>query len=33
VKTSNGTIKVQGTYEVRACKILDEMKKLKNINN
>lgn len=31
VETSNGVIKVQGTYETRACRILDEWKSLKRI--
>jgi len=33
VETSNGIIKVQGTYEVRTCKILDTWKANKKIKN
>lgn len=33
VETSNGLIKVQGTYEVRVCKILDYLKTKKKIND
>lgn len=33
VQTSNGLVKVQGTYEVRMCKILDVMKNLNQIKD
>lgn len=33
VKTSNGIVKVQGTYEVRTCKILDKWKDVGKIKN
>ena len=33
VETSNGLIRVQGTYEVRTCKILDKLKKISEIKN
>ena len=33
VETSNGTIRVQGTYEVRTCKILDRWKIEKKIKD
>ena len=33
VETSNGKIRVQGTYEVKMCEILDNKKKLNEIKN
>lgn len=33
IETSNGIIKVQGSYEIRACKILDDWKKQGTIKN
>jgi hypothetical protein len=33
VETSNGSIKVQGTYEIRACKVLDKLKEESKIRN
>jgi hypothetical protein len=33
IETSNGKIKVQGTYEVRTCRILDQWKKIGKIKN